>query len=148
MEVLCACPLRGWAEIVHFLYIAQIHTVKISLHSCCQVSAFPLKQGAVCFCFFTSGLGLQQDAFTEEKCARVSVTDRTSPWISSAGSRTNHESGVRVCVCVRAFGMALWVVVDPALQQIQSDSRNWMQCDHYSGPPPPYELNPASGVIM
>lgn len=27
-------------------------------------------------------------------------------------------------------------VADPALQQIQSDSRNWVKCDHYSRTPP------------
>lgn len=39
--------------------------------------------------------------------------------------------------------LRLWNVVKLALQQIQSDSRKWVQCDHYFSPPPPCELNPA-----
>lgn len=39
-------------------------------------------------------------------------------------------------VCVPVLCWMLHCAVDPALQQIQSDSRNWVKCDHYSRPPP------------
>lgn len=76
----------------------------------------------------------------QRKFAGVSGTDRTSPWITAAGSHTNQENG---CVCSHcAWYRIVWVVVDPALQQIQSDSGNWMQCDHYSRSPSPIGAEP------
>lgn len=56
---------------------------------------------AASFFFFYQWAWLAAGCLQREKCAWVSEKDRTSPWISAAGSHTNQEN-VCVCACLCA----------------------------------------------
>lgn len=65
---------------------------------------------AASFFFFYQWAWLAAGCLQREKCARVSEKDRTSPWISAAGSHTNQEN-VCVCACLCACVLVLCLVL-------------------------------------
>lgn len=136
------CALLSEARQIYSKICAHCAQIAASQHLCVSPPPAPercFRSVLVNLGYCQSGVGLPRR--WARPCGRMPSQKAGAEPANRGGGRT----GVRA-------GAVLDAAVDPALQQIQSDSRNWVKCDHYSRPPLPLplpsELNRASGVII